>query len=1052
MAVIQYESDVSVRGRVLIDGGLPHQFLKADGSLDSNTYALASSVHNPVTLGTANGLSLATQQLSLGLASSSTTGALSGTDWNTFNGKFNTPTGLTTNFLPKWNGSGFGNSGIVDTNDEYYFENPKGRITFGTSSSENYIVATTTYFGSFKKLKITSNNLVFNNGSADIFSFLSNGRVLINKTDDDLTNQLQVAGTISASPAVNSNQVVVMSQINGKANADGSNVSGTWGINISGNAASASFLPTKYDGGDKPNPQAYFTEYTGLRVAMTRSAWLGAWSDTLWINGYSGADVPNMVAVHTIRNGEPRMWLSSQSNRATDYGTPYEVITDYNAASKVLRKGYDTNGGTYQLHSTNTSGSFSTRALEIREVNLSNADYITPAYAPAIGFHWGGLAQTKLMLRNDGQLAVSQNATDWGNPLIHSGNIGQQSVNYASTANSASAARYINIGTSRSITDLNLSFSDHAVRFDTFDVNAANKPISVNNANGVISFLMNHGPQYGKQIAFADNDDLYIRRLSGGTYGNWLSVVHSGNISSQSVNYANSSYNAQISTSCTGNAASASSVAWSGVSSKPADWLNSSSLIADHSNANEWKNSGFYENGGGGANWPTNGTWYNSINVRHSNPNNYHGFQVAMSYYDNNLWYRSYQGSGTFQAWQRAVGSNELDNYVGKTSGNRPGVTRLYRRDSDEPYNLQHNWTGTHWLLRGYYNDDFHAEVKVEYANSAGSAPNATNQNPSYLVTPGDGNGIKFWASDSYKISMGVGSLYQYGPVTDYSIKMQMDSGSPGRGFTWGREGNAPIAALNSTSGNFQTAGFVRSNRYYTDSNYYSLVGTDDNDSFGNPWYGIGRKNGSIVNLNGWSGINFRTNGATVAIDTVGNISTPGKMTLNSTAAGAGYWTAFVTNSRTALSSLTSGNGYGIFYYQGSSGRDGADSIDFAFNTTTSATSALSIKTNGDMKLAGAFTAGGKITAYSDKRLKTNIRDIKNPLSGILKVKGVLYDRLDNDSKDQIGFLAQDLEEIFPELVITGLDGIKSVNYQAMTAILVEAIKEQQLQIDKLKS
>ena len=213
MAVIQYESDVSVRGRVLIDGGLPHQFLKADGSLDSNTYALASSVHNPVTLGTANGLSLATQQLSLGLASSSTTGALSGTDWNTFNGKFNTPTGLTTNFLPKWNGSGFGNSGIVDTNDEYYFENPKGRITFGTSSSENYIVATTTYFGSFKKLKITSNNLVFNNGSADIFSFLSNGRVLINKTDDDLTNQLQVAGTISASPATTANQVVVKSQL-----------------------------------------------------------------------------------------------------------------------------------------------------------------------------------------------------------------------------------------------------------------------------------------------------------------------------------------------------------------------------------------------------------------------------------------------------------------------------------------------------------------------------------------------------------------------------------------------------------------------------------------------------------------------------------------------------------------------------------------------------------------------------------------------------------------------------------------------------------------------
>lgn len=84
------------------------------------TKAPISSVHNPVTIGTANGLSLATQQLSLGLASSGVTGALSGTDWNTFNGKFNTPTGLTTNCLPKWNGSGFGNSSIYELNGSAY--------------------------------------------------------------------------------------------------------------------------------------------------------------------------------------------------------------------------------------------------------------------------------------------------------------------------------------------------------------------------------------------------------------------------------------------------------------------------------------------------------------------------------------------------------------------------------------------------------------------------------------------------------------------------------------------------------------------------------------------------------------------------------------------------------------------------------------------------------------------------------------------------------------------------------------------------------------------
>ena len=62
---------------------------------------------------------------------------------------------------------------------------------------------------------------------------------------------------------------------------------------------------------------------------------------------------------------------------------------------------------------------------------------------------------------------------------------------------------------------------------------------------------------------------------------------------------------------------------------------------------------------------------------------------------------------------------------------------------------------------------------------------------------------------------MGVGSLYQYGPVTDYSIKMQMSADSPGRGFTWGRNGITPIAALNATSGNFQTTGNMAASAFF---------------------------------------------------------------------------------------------------------------------------------------------------------------------------------------------------------------------------------------------
>jgi hypothetical protein len=107
----------------------------------------------------------------------------------------------------------------------------------------------------------------------------------------------------------------------------------------------------------------------------------------------------------------------------------------------------------------------------------------------------------------------------------------------------------------------------------------------------------------------------------------------------------------------------------------------------------------------------------------------------------------------------------------------------------------------------------------VSYAATAGSAPNAGNVNDFYNVTAGNGYGLKFWNSDNYKISMGASSLYYYGPVTDYSIKMQMNDSDTGRGFTWGRLSYAPIAALNSTSGDMEIAGYFKSYGYRGNGN-----------------------------------------------------------------------------------------------------------------------------------------------------------------------------------------------------------------------------------------
>ena len=107
---------------------------------------------------------------------------------------------------------------------------------------------------------------------------------------------------------------------------------------------------------------------------------------------------------------------------------------------------------------------------------------------------------------------------------------------------------------------------------------------------------------------------------------------------------------------------------------------------------------------------------------------------------------------------------------------------------------------------------------------------------------------------------------------------------------------------------------------------------------------------------------------------------------------------------------------------------------------------------NDGVTTGGAVYAGGDVTAYSDISVKENIRPIINSLEKITKSRGVLYDRIDSGAKNNIGFIAQELEINFPELIHTNDDGTKGVKYQNATAILFEAIKEQQTQIESQKS
>jgi len=101
------------------------------------------------------------------------------------------------------------------------------------------------------------------------------------------------------------------------------------------------------------------------------------------------------------------------------------------------------------------------------------------------------------------------------------------------------------------------------------------------------------------------------------------------------------------------------------------------------------------------------------------------------------------------------------------------------------------------------------------------------------------------------------------------------------------------------------------------------------------------------------------------------------------------------------------------------------------------------------------ITVNGILTAPSDIRLKTKIETLTNVLAKLEQVRGVSYEFKDQQKYakgPQVGVIAQELQKVFPELVRTDANGSLSVNYSQLTGVLIQAVKEQQQEIDLLKT
>ena len=139
--------------------------------------------------------------------------------------------------------------------------------------------------------------------------------------------------------------------------------------------------------------------------------------------------------------------------------------------------------------------------------------------------------------------------------------------------------------------------------------------------------------------------------------------------------------------------------------------------------------------------------------------------------------------------------------------------------------------------------------------------------------------------------------------------------------------------------------------------------------------------------------------------------------------------------------------GIGVTY------NDSTGKLDFSVTAAGVVTAGSNLSYSGStLNVASSPTFSGTVTAAdfnstSDERLKTNVETIADAGSKVAALRGVNFDWKESGAKT-MGVIAQEVEAVIPEVVATDDEGMKSVNYQAMVGLLIEAVKELQAKVD----
>jgi len=230
----------------------------------------------------------------------------------------------------------------------------------------------------------------------------------------------------------------------------------------------------------------------------------------------------------------------------------------------------------------------------------------------------------------------------------------------------------------------------------------------------------------------------------------------------------------------------------------------------------------------------------------------------------------------------------------------------------------------------------------------------------------------------------------------------------------------------------------LTSNSHPYPSNMNQYVRTSDAPTFNgiytNDWF----------RANGCTGLYFQSYGYGLRApecegNSYGNVATYG--TGRNGWSGYGIGSQFVIMGRVGTDLGLHDNNYGWGWYWHTGNR----SLGIGESTTSS---------SYKLYVTGAIYATGDIVAFSDKRKKTDIITIEDALSKVKDMRGVFYTKIDEAHKGrQVGVIAQEMNEVLPEAVTYAADVDEyGVKYGNIVGVLIEAIKEQQKQIEELKA